>query len=91
MNAVSMSDLPRNRDQAKYTRREHKVKNFNKTDSLAVLLEQCKRQQMNRNEQPFIREVNGAPELRCVLCFDCQLEELATFLHRTRRYVCFRR
>jgi hypothetical protein len=80
MNAVSMSDLPRNRAQAKYNRREHtKVRNFDKTDSLAVLLEQCKRQQINRNEQAFIREVTGAPELRCVLGFDWQLEDLATF------------
>ena len=75
MNAVSMSDLPRNRAQAKYNRREHtKVRNFDKTDSLAVLLEQCKRQQINRNEQAFIREVTGAPELRCVLGFDWQLD-----------------
>ena len=62
MNAVSMSDLPRNRAQAKYARRDHtKVKNFNKTDSLAVLLEQCKRQQINRDEKLFIREVTGEP------------------------------
>jgi hypothetical protein len=80
INAAAISDLPRNRAQAKYHRREHtKVRNFDKTDSLAILLEQCKRQQLNRNEQPFIREVIGAPELRCVLGFDWQLEDLATF------------
>lgn len=48
-------------------------------DSLIVLLEQCKRQQINRDEQQFIREVTGAPELRCVLAFDWQLRDLATF------------
>ena len=34
---------------------------------------------MNRNEQPFIREVTGAPELHCVLGFDGLLEDLAMF------------
>jgi hypothetical protein len=80
MNAVSISDLPRNRAQAKYTRRGHtRVKSFDNIDSLTILLEQCKRQQMNRNEQPFIREITGAPELRCVLGYDWQLDDLATF------------
>ena len=46
---------------------------------LTILLEQCKRQQINRNEQPFIREITGAPELRCVLGYDWQLDELVTF------------
>ena len=80
MNAVSISDLPRNRAQAKYARRGHtRVRSFDKIDSLAIMLEQCKRQQMNRKEQPFIREITGAPELRCVLAYDWQLDDLATF------------
>lgn len=78
--ASSISDLPRNRDQAKYARRGHtKSTNFEHIDSLAILLEQCKRQQINRDELPFIREVTGAPELRCILGFDWQLHDLATF------------
>lgn len=80
MKAVSINDLPRNRAQAKYARREHtRVKSFDKIDSLTILLEQCKRQQINRNEQPFIREITGAPELRCVLGYDWQLDGLVTF------------
>ncbi len=80
MNADAISDLPRNRAQAKYARREHTQQSMaTNVDSLIVLLEQCKRQQINRDEQPFIREVTGAPELRCVLAFDWQLRDLATF------------
>ena len=57
-----MSDLPRNRDQAKYARRGHTTTtNFEHIDSLAILLEQCKGQQINRDELPFVREVTGAP------------------------------
>ena len=78
LNASSMSDLPRNRAQAKYARRGH-TSSANNTDSLVMLLEQCKRQQINREEVPFIREVTGAPELRCILGFDWQLEDLSTF------------
>ena len=78
LNASSLSDLPRNRAQAKYARRGQ-TKSANNTDSLVILLEQCKRQQINREEIPFIREVTGAPELRCILGFDRQLGDLATF------------
>ena len=80
MNANAISDLPRNRAQAKYARRKHTQQSMaTNVDSLIVLLEQCKRQQINRHEQPFIREVTGAPELRCVLAFDWQLHDLTTF------------
>jgi hypothetical protein len=66
--------------QAKYTRRGHTIStNFEHIDSLAILLEQCKRQQINRDELPFIREETGAPELRCILDFDWQLHDIATF------------
>ena len=34
---------------------------------------------MNTEEEPFIREVTGAPEFRCVLGFDWQLEEIVNF------------
>ena len=55
------------------------MKSFDKIDSLTILLEQCKRRQINRNEQPFIREITGAPELRCVLDYNWQLDKLVTF------------
>ena len=77
-NASSASDLPRNRDQAKYVRRMNTAQSTN-VDSLVVLLTQCKRQQLNRGEKPFIREVIGAPELRCFLGYDWQLLNLAIF------------
>ena len=78
--ASSISDLPRNRAQAKYHRCGHtNPKSYNNVDSLLILLEQCKRQQLQRDEQPFIREVIGAPEMRCVLGFDWQLHDVATF------------
>jgi len=49
LGAYSLSDLPRNRAHAKYLRRGHSVpKNFDKIDSLVILLEQCKRQQLVR-------------------------------------------
>ena len=80
LNASSISDLPRNRAQAKYLRRgQTEKRSFDQNDSLVILLEQCKRQQIERNIQPFIREVTGAPELRCILTFDWQLHDLATF------------
>ena len=48
LHASSISDLPRNRDQAKYARRGNTSStNFEDIDSLAILLEQCKRQQIN--------------------------------------------
>ena len=80
MKAVSISNLPRNQARANYARREHiRVRSFNKIDSLTILLEQCKRQQINSNKQPFIREIAGAPEFRCAVCYDWQLDELVIF------------
>jgi hypothetical protein len=80
LNASSISDLPRNVGQAKYLQRgSTKPKNFDNIDSLLILLEQCKRQQLHRDEQSFIREVTGAPEFRCILGFDWQLQDISTF------------
>ena len=80
LHAESLSDLPRNRAQAKYQRHGHTNKsNFDGTHSLVILLEQCKRQQLQRDEQPFIREVVRAPELWCILGYDWQLEDIVTF------------
>ena len=90
LNASAMSDLPRNRDQAKYARRGHTTTtNFEHIDSLAILLEQCKRQQINRDELPFVREVTGAPELRCILGLDWQLQDLATFCNDPEEFTIF--
>ena len=55
----------------------------------AILLEECKRQQINRNELPFIREVTGAPELWCILGFDWQLHDLATFCNEPEEFTVF--
>ena len=90
MGADSISDLPRNRTQAKYLRRKHNdSRRLDKNDSLLILLEQCKRQQIERNVLPFIREVTGAPELRCILTFDWQLENLATFCSDPSQFSVF--
>lgn len=78
LHAASASDLPRNREQAK-NHRAGSEKSSKKVDSLAILLEECKRQQMSLEEEQFIREVTGAPELKCVLAYDWQLEEIKQF------------
>ena len=57
----------------------HPTKYDNKHGFFIVLLEQCKQQQIKCDKQPFLREVTGAPELRCVLAFDWQLHDLTTF------------
>lgn len=74
----SLSDLPRNRDQASYLRRGSSEKNAD-VDSLVILLEQCKRQQLANPKTAFVREVSCAPELRCVMCYDDQLADIVRF------------
>jgi hypothetical protein len=88
LGASSSSDLPRNREQAKNHRSGIK-QNAKKIDSLAILLEECKRQQMSLGEDPFIREVTGAPELRCVLGFDWQLKEVEQFCTNPQKFAIF--
>jgi len=86
LTANSASDLPRNRKQVV----NHKPPLLSKKiDSLAILLQECKRQQMCRNEDAFIREVTGAPELRCVLAFDWQLEEIVQFCTEPSSFTVF--
>ena len=41
-----------------------------------ILLTQCKREQLQRDEKSFIRKVTGAPELRCVLGYNWLIEDL---------------
>jgi hypothetical protein len=90
LHASSISDLPRKQDQAKYQRRGHtNSTNSEHIDSLAILLEQCKRQQINRNQLQFIRQVTGAPELRCMLGFDWQLHDLTTFCNDPEEFTIF--
>ena len=88
LTAQAASDLPRNSMQASYYRRGVN-RSGNHTDSLAILLEECKRQQMSLSEDPFIREVTGAPELRCVLAFNWQLEEIVQFCTNPEDFTVF--
>ncbi len=85
LQANSASDLPRNRGQAKHCRSKSSSKNV---DSLAILLQECKRQQLSLGQDPFIRDVTAAPELRCVLAFDWQLKKSKNFvpMHRNFQY-----
>ena len=41
-----------------------------------ILLTQCKREQLQRNEKSFIRKVTSAPESRCVLGYNWLIEDL---------------
>jgi hypothetical protein len=91
LKATSASDLPRNRHQAKNYRSKmsHLRPNSKNVDSLAILLQECKRQQMTLGEDPFIRDVNAAPELRCVLGFDWQLREIEQFCTDPQKFTIF--
>ena len=91
LQAAAASDLPRNRDQAKNcrSRLSNSKRNLKNVDSLAILLQECKRQQMSLGEYPFIRDVNAAPELRCVLGFDWQLKEIEQFCTDPRNFTIF--
>ena len=53
------------------------TRSFSQTNSLIIFLENCKRQQIGRNVQPFFCKVKCRPELRCVLTYDWQVQ--ATF------------
>ena len=74
----SLSDLPRNRDEASYLRRGSSEKKA-VVDSLVILLEQCKKQQLGNPKTAFVREVSCAPELRCVMCYIDQLADIVRF------------
>lgn len=90
LGASAASDLPRNRTQAKNCRAKTKqITSMKKVDSLAVLLQECKRQQLSQGKDPFIRDVSAAPELRCVLCYDWQLNEIEQFCTDPQNFVIF--
>ncbi|CAB4006223.1 Hypothetical predicted protein [Paramuricea clavata] len=91
LQAAAASDLLRNHDQAKNcrSRLSNSKRNLKNVDSLAILLQECKRQQMSLGEDPFIRDVNAAPELRCVLGFDWQLKEIEQFCTDPRNFTIF--
>ncbi len=90
LEASSISDLPRDSAQAKYRRHSYtNKKSFDHIDSLVILLEQCKRQQLERDEQPFIREVIGAPEMRCILGYDWQLKDIVHFCTNPTKFSVF--
>lgn len=71
INIDSLSDLPRNRDQASYLGWGSSEKMEADVDSLVILLEQYKRQQLANPKTAFVHEVSCAPELCCVMCYDC--------------------
>lgn len=79
INIDSLSDLPRNRDQASYLRRGSSEKMEADVDSLVILLEQHKRQQLANPKTAFVHEVSCTPELRCVMCYDDQLADIVRF------------
>ena len=89
LQATSASDLPRNRDQAKNCRSRNPKPSSKSLDSLSILLQECKRQQMSTGQDPFIRDVTGAPELRCVLKFTWQLDETEKFCTNPRKFSVF--
>lgn len=72
-----LSDLPRNRDHSSNLRRGSADKRAN-VDSLVLLLEQCKRQQLANPKTAFVHEVSCAPELLCIMCYD-QLADIVRF------------
>ena len=79
LQATSGGDLPRNREQAKNCRSRSTKSSSKNLDSLTILLQECKRQQMSAGQDPFIRDVTGALELCCVLTYNSQLEEIKKF------------
>ena len=79
LNAEGRSDLPKGREQAWYYRRTITASNSAKnTDAIVIMLEQCKRQQLLSGKH-FIQEVIGAPELRSVLAYKWQLQDISQF------------
>lgn len=85
MSAGSVSDLPRNSEQTRCRGSKEK----RKTDSLAIMLEECKRQQLTMGEDQFIREVAGGPEFKCVLGFNWQLKEIENFCTNPQGFCIF--
>jgi len=75
-------DLPRNCEQTRCRGSKEK----GRTDSLAIMLEECKRQQLALGEEPCIQEVAGGPEFKCVLGFQWQLEEIEHFCTNPQKF-----
>lgn len=90
LQASSASDLPRNREQVKNFRwRVRPKKSKSVADSLVILLQECKRQQLNQGKDLFIRDVTAAPELRCILVYDWQLKQIEQFCTDPRHFSVF--
>lgn len=64
-------------------------KYLDNTDYLVILLEQCKRQQLTCNDDPYIREVVRARKLGCVLAYGWQLDEIVNVCTDPRENAIF--
>ena len=73
----SMGDLPRNSKQVSNVRYKLSDSKSNDKDGLYEIMKKCVDEQSRSN--PFIRNVQAAPEATCVLAADYQLNDLERF------------
>jgi hypothetical protein len=76
LNASSCGSLPRNKKQVANIKSASKP-NCSERDPLFAIIEQCKREESQ--VQPFIRNVQGAPDAMCVLASNNQLQDVIRF------------
>ena len=76
MNASSCGSLPRNKKQISNMKSSVKTKS-DVRDPLFAVIEQCKKEESQI--EPFIRNVQGAPDAMCVLASNRQLQDVARF------------
>lgn len=75
LNATSCGSVPRNKKQVSNIKST--LPKCTERDPLFAVIEQCKQEESR--VQPFIRNVQGAPEAMCVLASDKQLHDVARF------------
>ena len=80
INAEGCGSLPRNRSQASYCRRKL-TESFDKSDDLYRVMLMCKENEGSTDE--FVRHVNCAPQISCILYADWQLQDLKQFCAST--------
>ena len=76
LNVTSCGSVPRNKKQVSNIKSTLKPK-CTERDPLFAVIEQCKQEESQ--VQPFIRNVQGAPDAMCVLASDNQLHDVARF------------